>query len=173
MHVLMTVEAGNTNICFSLMKGIDLIGSFRLSTRSPRTSDEFVMSLTYFFSSISMDLAEIDDVIISSVVPEVMHALRSAVVKLWHKEAIVVGPGIRTGISIRADNPRAIGTDRIVNAAAVHALYGGSCIVVDYGTATPFDYVDPEGLFRTRRPLFLGQIKDVRFRSVDSDLAVV
>ena len=148
MHVLMTVEAGNTNICFSLMKENDLIGSFRLSTRSPRTSDEFVMSLTYFFSSISCDPAEVDDVIISSVVPEVMHALRSAVMKLWHKEAIVVGPGIRTGISIRADNPRAIGTDRIVNAAAVHALSGGSCIVVDFGTATTFDYVDPEGIFR-------------------------
>lgn len=148
MHVLMCVEVGNTNISFSLMQDSELIGNFRLSTRTPRTSDEFVMALSYFFASQKMKKDDVDDVIISSVVPEVMHALRSAIVKMWHKEAVVVGPGIRTGISIRADNPKAIGTDRIVNAAAAHALYGGDCIVVDFGTATTFDYVDPAGIFR-------------------------
>jgi type III pantothenate kinase len=148
MHLLLCVEVGNTNTVFSLMKEDELVGSFRMSSRTHRTSDEFVMALTYFFASQHLTSDDVDDVIICSVVPEVMHAMRSAVVKLWHKEAMVVGPGIRTGISIRADNPKAIGTDRIVNAAAVHALYQGDCIVVDFGTATTFDYVDPEGIFR-------------------------
>lgn len=148
MHVLMCVEVGNTNISFSLMKDMELVGNFRLSTKTHRTSDEFVMALTYFFASLGLSKDDVDDVIISSVVPEVMHALRSCIVKLWHKEAMIVGPGVRTGISIRADNPKAIGTDRIVNAAAVHALYRSDCIVVDFGTATTFDFVDTEGIFR-------------------------
>ncbi len=147
MHILMTIDVGNTNISLGLMAEGKVLGSFRLTTKTPRTSDEFGICIRSLMDSCSVTREDIDDVMISSVVPKVMYALTSSIRKYIHKDPIIVGPGIKTGISIRTDNPREVGADRIVDVAAAHYLHKKSCIIVDFGTATTFDYVDEEGIF--------------------------
>lgn len=144
----MTIDVGNTNISLGLMAGNELIGSFRLTTQTPRTSDEFGICFRSLLDSSNVTADDIDDVIISSVVPKRMYALTSSIVKYFHKEPMIVGPGIRTGVQIRTDNPREVGADRIVDVAAAHYKYKRSCIVVDFGTATTFDYISAEGIFQ-------------------------
>ena len=90
---------------------------------------------------------EVEDVIISSVVPKLMYSLNSAIIKYMHKTPIIVGPGIKTGISIRTDNPKEVGADRIVDIAYAYHTYHRDCIIVDFGTATTFDYVSKDGVF--------------------------
>ena len=90
----------------------------------------------------------ITDAIISSVVPKIMDSLEELFDKYFHLKPLIVGPGTKTGISIRADNPKEVGADRIVNVAAAREIYKRSCIVIDFGTATTFDYVSAEGVFQ-------------------------
>jgi type III pantothenate kinase len=148
MHILMTIDVGNTNINLGLMAENKVIGSFRLTTMTPRTSDEFGICIRSLMDSSNIKAKDVDDVIISSVVPKRMYALTSSIVKYIHKEPIIVGPGIKTGIKIQTDNPREVGADRIVDVAAAHYLKKRSCIIVDFGTATTFDYVDEDGVFK-------------------------
>ena len=112
------------------------------------------MPISYFMKTEALITFEMDDyiddikdVIISSVVPKIMHSFLNGIRKYMHKEPIVVGPGIRTGISVKAENPKAVGADRIVDAAGAYYEYGGPCLVVDFGTATTYDYVDANGNF--------------------------
>lgn len=147
MHILMTIDVGNTNISLGLMAEKNVIGSFRLTTKTPRTSDEFGICIRSLMDSSSVKAEDVDDVIISSVVPKIMYALTSSIRKYIKKEPIIVGPGIKTGIQLRNDNPRDVGADRIVDVAAAHFLYQRSCIIVDFGTATTFDYVSKQGIF--------------------------
>ena len=88
-----------------------------------------------------------DAVIIASVVPDIMHSLGSAIIKYFHVKPIVVSAGIKTGIRINMENPRQIGSDRIVDAVAAYTIHGGPVIVIDYGTATTYDLVGPDGTF--------------------------
>lgn len=143
----MTIDVGNTNISLGLMNHDKVIGSFRLTTKTPRTSDEFGICIRSLMESCDITKEDVDDVIISSVVPKVMYALTSAVKKYLNHEPILVGPGIKTGIQLRNDNPREVGADRIVDVAAAHYLHHRDCIVVDFGTATTFDYVSKDGIF--------------------------
>lgn len=147
MHVLMTIKAGNSHIRFGLMDGDQLIGKFRLSTKPCRTSDEYMMCMDYFLHSVNLKREDICDVIIASVVPENMHAICASIRKLFHREPMIVGPGTKTGIQLRFENAKEIGSDRIVYAAAAHYLYQKDCIVTAFGTATTFDYVSKEGIF--------------------------
>lgn len=148
MSVLLTVDVGNTNISLGLMKGNKTIGSFRLTTKTPRTSDEFGIAIKELLDATGISVDDVEDVIVSSVVPKIMYSLNSAMIKYIHKTPIIVGPGIKTGISIRTDNPREVGADRIVDISYAYHTYHRNCIVVDFGTATTFDYVSEDGIFQ-------------------------
>ena len=130
--MLLTIDVGNTNITLGVFDGEDLIGTFRITTGIDRTSDEFgvVIGDILRCNGISPD-RKIQDVIIASVVPNVMHSLTSGVIKYFHITPVIVGPGIRTGIKIVTENPRQIGADRIVDAAGAFELYGGPVLVID------------------------------------------
>ena len=145
--MLVVIDIGNTNITIGIYKKDKLIGNYRLTTKMKRTSDEYGFMILNFLNTSKVDPSEIEDVIISTVVPKIMHSFLNGIRKYMHKEPIVVGPGVRTGISIKAENPKAVGADRIVDAAGAYFEYGGPCLVIDFGTATTFDYIDEAGNF--------------------------
>ncbi len=147
MGILLTIDVGNTNIALGMIRDDQVIASFRLTTKTPRTSDEYGMCLREMMNSAEVTKEDIDDVIISSVVPKIMYSLNSAIIKYIGRTPIIIGPGIRTGISIRTENPKEVGADRIVDCAAAYFTYHTSCIIVDFGTATTFDYVSKDGVF--------------------------
>ena len=146
--MLLTVDIGNTNITMALIdEKCHIAGTFRITTKAQRTSDEYGLQILEFCRISNVTIDEIVDVIISSVVPKVMHSFTNSIRKYVHKEPIIVGPGIRTGISIKTDFPKEVGADKIVDAAAVYHLHGGNAIVIDFGTATTFDYINEKGEF--------------------------
>ncbi|SEP70991.1 type III pantothenate kinase [Lachnospiraceae bacterium RM5] len=145
--MLLVVDVGNTNITLGVFDEEKLISTFRLTTKISRTSDEFGLLITDLIKSKNIKVEDIEDVIISSVVPDIMHSFQSGVIKYLHKQPIVVGPGIKTGIKVLTANPREVGADRIVDAVAGYYIYGGPIIVIDYGTATTYDYITKDGEF--------------------------
>lgn len=136
--MLIVIDVGNTNIVIGAYEGDELVKNWRLSTQYNRSADETGMFLLQLLEYHGLCAGDITDVIISSVVPQVMFSLERAVRRYLKCDPVVIGPGIRTGINIKYDNPKEVGADRIVNAAAVHALYGGPAIIIDFGTATTF-----------------------------------
>lgn len=147
--MLMTIDVGNTTILVGVFKGEELFASFRLNSRTERTSDELGIFLLDMLATKQITKEAISDAVISSVVPKSMHALTSALQRYLQVKPIIVGPGTKTGIEVRTDNPKEVGADRITNVAACHALYKDrSCLIVDFGTATTFDYVDKNGVFK-------------------------
>ena len=147
--MLITIDVGNTNITVGVFKEDDLKVTFRMTTKMPRTSDEYGMLLLNLLEQNDIEPKDIDDAIIASVVPNVMHALENAVIKYLHIAPIFIEPGIKTGIRIAIDNPKQVGADRIVDAAAAYGLYGGPVLVLDFGTATTYDLIDENGTFIT------------------------
>lgn len=147
MHILLTVEIGNSVIETGIMKGDELLGTFRLSAAACHTADELRFFLRGFLSENDLVPMDVDDVIIASVAPEKNRSVIDAVKKMFHQDPLLIGPGVKTGIQLRFENPREIGSDRIANAAAAHYLYHRSCIVVNFATAATFDYVSEDGIF--------------------------
>lgn len=145
--MLVVMDIGNTNITIGIYKEEKLLGSYRLTTKMKRTSDEYGFMIMNFLNAAHIEAEDIKDVIVSSVVPKVMHSFNNGIRKYLKKEPIIVGPGIRTGISVRAENPKAVGTDRIVDAAGAYFVYGGPVLVIDFGTATTYDFIDENGVF--------------------------
>lgn len=139
--MLFAIDVGNTNITLALLENGEPIASFRMITRTPRTSDEYGVQILGMFESQKIDIKDIDAVIVSSVVPGVMYALKSAVIKYLNKEPIIVGIGTKTGIRIVTGNPQEIGADRIVDAVAAYEIYGGPVLAIDFGTATTYDLI--------------------------------
>ncbi len=148
MAYLFTMDVGNTHIKMQLMDGNKAIGTFRLTTKNPRTSDEFGICLREFLNAYELTKDDILDVVISSVVPKIMYSLTSAVRKYIHKDPIIINSDINTGVTVKTENPRAVGADRLVDVAAAYYTYHNSCIIVDFGTATTFDYVSKDGVFQ-------------------------
>ena len=140
--MILAIDVGNTNITIAVLSDGNVEASFRLTTRTPRTSDEFGAQLYGLLEAKNIVPVQIEDVIISSVVPGVMYSL-----KYFGKTPIIVGMGVRTGIKIITGNPREIGADRIVDAAAAYELYGGPVFVIDFGTATTYDLILADGAF--------------------------
>ena len=136
--MLLVFDVGNTNMVLGLYKGKELIKYWRINTSKEKTSDEYGILISNLFQYEKIDIECIDDVIISSVVPDVMYSLESFCKKYCKKEPKVVGPGIKTGLNIKYDNPKQVGADRIVNAVACVEKYGTPVIIVDFGTATTF-----------------------------------
>lgn len=145
--MLFAIDVGNTNITVGLFDKENLKHTFRMTTGISRTSDEFGMFFGDWLSIRGMKVSDIDAVIISSVVPNVMHSLTSGIIKYLHVNPIIVAPGIKTGINISIPNPKALGADRLVDAVAAYELYGGPVIVIDFGTATTHDLVLADGNF--------------------------
>ncbi|MBR3840569.1 MAG: type III pantothenate kinase [Erysipelotrichales bacterium] len=146
--MLLAVDIGNTNITYGLISEVGVVlGTFRITTKMPRTSDEFGMSLMSFLNSLHAEVTDIKDVIISSVVPKIMYAFTNSIRKYLLIEPMIVGPGIKTGISIKTESPKELGADKIVDAAAVYNTYGGNALILDFGTATTYDYIDENGTF--------------------------
>lgn len=146
--MIMVVDIGNTNITLGIYDGEELKVTFRMTTKTPRTSDEFGSCLINFMHASSIKVVDIEDVIISSVVPKVMHAFTNSIRRYILREPLLIGPGIKTGISIQTDSPRDVGADRIVDLAGCFYNYGGNALVIDFGTATTYDYISKEGVFQ-------------------------
>ena len=145
--MLVAVDIGNTNITLAVFDGEDIKGSYRLTTKMTRTSDEYGFMLLSFLNASNIQVSDIEDVIVSTVVPKIMHSFNNAIYKYLKKTPITVGPGIKTGISVKTENPAGVGADRIVDAAGAYYIYGGPCLVIDFGTATTFDYINEKGEF--------------------------
>lgn len=143
--MLVTVDVGNSNITIGLFDGDTIRGTFRMTTKIQRTSDEYGIFFTDLLAAKQIQVDEIKAVIIASVVPDVMHSLTSGILKYFHVNPIIVKPGIRTGIKLATENPRELGADRIVDAVAAYELYGGPVVVIDFGTATTHDLVTADG----------------------------
>lgn len=146
--MLIVIDIGNTNITLGIYKENEIIGNYRLTTKAKRTSDEYGMQLITFLTVNHVLVEDVEDVIISSVVPKVMHSFNNGVRKYLKKEPIIIGPGIRTGISIQTDSPRQLGADRIVDAAGAYYCYGGPVLVIDFGTATTYDFIAADTTFQ-------------------------
>ena len=145
--MILALDVGNTNITCGVFDKDKIVGSFRITTKIPRTSDEYGMMLRNLLEQNELSSGDINDAIICSVVPNIMHSLQSALIKYFDIVPIVVEAGIRTGIRIVTPNPQQIGADRIVDAVAAYELYGGPVLVIDFGTATTYDFVDGSGAF--------------------------
>lgn len=145
--MLLVIDVGNTNITLGVFDGEELLGTFRMTTKMARTSDEYGITMKEMVEHQGIDSARIKAVIIASVVPAVMHSLGSAIIKYFGIKPIVVSAGIKTGIRIVTENPRQVGPDRIVDAVGAYTLHGGPVIVLDFGTATTYDIVGPDGTF--------------------------
>ena len=146
--MLLVIDVGNTNITLGVFEKKDLLSTFRMTTKQSRTSDEFGILISLMVKEANLDKEKITAVIISSVVPDVMYSLNSAIIKYFHTKPIIVGPGTKSGIRIATDNPKEIGADRIVDAVAGFTLYGGPVLVIDYGTGTTYDLIDEKGAFQ-------------------------
>lgn len=146
--MLLAVDVGNTNIVFGVLKGEKIVASFRMMSQTAHTSDEYGNNLIAMLRNNGIDRNEIEGIIISSVVPNVMHALVNSMVKYLGRQPYIVGPGIKTGIKITTKNPNEVGPDLVVGAVAAHELYGGPAIVVDFGTATTYVLINENGDFK-------------------------
>ena len=140
--MLLVFDVGNTNIVLGLYDGDKMIYHWRAATNELKTADEYAASLGMMFQLDGVTFAMVTDIIISSVVPPVNPTLEYLCRRYFHVEPMMVGPGMKTGLNILYDNPRELGADRIVNAAAGITLYGGPLIIIDLGTATTFCAID-------------------------------
>ncbi len=143
--MLLVFDVGNTNMVLGIYEGKELKKYWRISTDKAKTSDEYGMLINNLFQYDNVDIKSIKDVIISSVVPNVMHSLENFCIKYFNKQPLVVGPGIKTGLNIKYDNPKQVGADRIVNAVAAIEKYKAPMIIIDFGTATTFCAISAKG----------------------------
>lgn len=145
--MILVIDVGNTNITCGVYEGEKLRTTFRMTTKLPRTSDEYGINIMELLRINQIAKEDIEGTVIASVVPNVMHALTGALNRYVGTEPLIVGPGVKTGIKITAENPREIGPDRIVDVVAAYELYGGPVLVLDFGTATTYDLVTEDGCF--------------------------
>ena len=147
--MLFVIDVGNTNIVLGIYEGNELIANWRMTTEKLKTADEIGIFIHSLFDYERIPVEKLDDVIISSVVPDVMYSLTHGIRKYFGIDPIIVSMGMKTGINIRMQNPKELGSDRIVNIVAAYEIYGGPAIVIDYGTANTFDVINEKGEFIT------------------------
>ncbi|MGG1313975.1 MULTISPECIES: type III pantothenate kinase [Cohnella] len=145
--MILVVDVGNTNIVLGLYDQAALKQHWRLSTNRSATVDEYGIQIVTLFQFAGVNVEDIEGVMLACVVPPLMPTLERLFRKYVGREPLVVGPGMKTGLNIRYENPKEVGADRIVNAVAGIEHYGAPLIVVDFGTATTFDYIDPSGSY--------------------------
>ena len=145
--MILVIDVGNTNMTLGVYSGDRLEATFRLMTKTPRTSDEYGVMLTQLLKNYGIEAKTLEGTVIASVVPDVMHSFTSAIIRYTETKPLIVGPGIKTGIKVVTEDPRAIGADRIVDAVAAYEKYGGPVLVLDFGTATTYDLITEKGEF--------------------------
>ena len=143
--MLLAIDVGNTNVVIGIFEGEQVKASWRVQTERRRMPDEWALLVLGFLGHSDLKASDIAATIISSVVPSLTAALREMGERYFGPKVLVVEPGIKTGISIRYDNPREVGADRIVNAVAAYHYYGGPAIIIDFGTATTIDALSASG----------------------------
>ena len=139
--MLLAIDVGNTNIKYGVYENDNLIASFRVSSRLSRTADEYGSVLVNLLSTSGLSKADIDGVIMSSVIPSLNYTLCHMCEFFFGISPIMIGPGVKTGLNIKADNPKEVGADIIVNSVSAFNKYGGPIVVIDFGTATTFDVI--------------------------------
>lgn len=148
MNVILVMDAGNSNIILGVYEQERLRYHWRMETDSRKTEDEYAMQVKAFFAHEGLAFEQMKGIIISSVVPPIMFALQAMCRKYFKLEPLVVGPGVKTGLNIKYENPREVGADRIVNAVAALAQYSGQpLIIVDFGTAITYCYINEQGSY--------------------------
>ncbi|MCI8461940.1 MAG: type III pantothenate kinase [Lachnospiraceae bacterium] len=145
--MILVIDVGNTNMTLGVYEGQSLKATFRMMTKTPRTSDEYGVMIMQLLQNSGIGAADLEGSIVASVVPDVMHSLMGALVRYTKTRPMNVGPGVKTGIRIITEDPRAIGADRIVDAVAAYEKYGGPVLVLDFGTATTYDLITASGEF--------------------------
>ena len=143
--MLLAIDIGNTNVTLGVFTNEELRATWRMATDINRMPDEYAIFLLDFLRHQGMDAPDINAIAMCSTVPPLTAPFQELCKKYFNTSPLVVGAGVKTGVRIRQDNPREVGPDRIVNAAAAHRLYSGAVIIVDVGTATTFDVVSKEG----------------------------
>ena len=145
--MVFVLDVGNSHIKCGLFGGGKLLNSWRLKSDLDRTADEYGIQIVSFFNHGGLKTQDVEGIMISSVIPSINYTLQHMCSIYFGKKAMFVNPGIKTGLNIKYDNPKDLGADRIVSAIAAYTLYGGPCIVVDFGTATTFGLVSEKGDF--------------------------
>lgn len=144
--MILVMDAGNSKISLGVYKNEQLVHYWKMETEKNKTADEYGMQVHAFFTYAGITFEEIQGIIISSVVPPIMYVLEEMCRKYFKVQPLVVGPGVKTGLNIKCDNPREVGTDRIVNAVAAVSEYGSKpLIIVDFGTAITYSYINEKG----------------------------
>ncbi|MBO5068224.1 MAG: type III pantothenate kinase [Clostridia bacterium] len=139
--MLLAIDLGNTNIKYGVFDGDKMVASFRVSSRISRTADEYGSVLVGLLSDSGIKKSQIDGIIFSSVIPALNYTICHMCEFFFGISPLIVGPGIKTGLNIKADNPKEVGADIIVNSVSAYNKYGGPIVVIDFGTATTFDVV--------------------------------
>ena len=147
MGVLLAIDVGNTQIVLGVYRGAALLRTWRVATVLDRTEDELAVLVDGLLAGEDLSLDDVEGMVLGSVVPPLTTTLTRLAVLHLARPALVIGPGVRTGVRLRVDNPGEVGADRIANTLAAHRRYGGPAIVVDFGTTTNFDVVSADGDF--------------------------
>ncbi len=145
--MLLVFDVGNTNITIGVFDDVTIKATFRLTTNTARTSDEYGLLICDLLKNKNIQAEDITTVTIASVVPKLMHSLASGIIKYLSITPLIVGIGTKTGIKIPAGNPKEIGADRVVDAVAAFEIYGGPVLVIDFGTAITYDLITADGSF--------------------------
>jgi len=143
--MLLAIDIGNTEITIGVFEGEKIRATWHMATGIHRRADEYAALLLNLLHHQNIDISGIKEVALCSVVPPLIATFEKLFQQYFNASPLVIGSGVKTGVRIRMDNPREVGADRIVNAAAAHHLYGGPVIITDLGTATTFDTVSKEG----------------------------
>ncbi len=139
--MLLAIDVGNTNIKYGVFNGDELVASFRVSSRLSRTADEYGSVLVNLLQTRKIEKTDIDGVILSSVIPSLNYTICHMCEYFFNITPLMIGPGVKTGLNIKADNPKEVGADIIVNSVSAFTKYGGPVVVIDFGTATTFDVI--------------------------------
>lgn len=145
--MLLVFDIGNTHIKMGVFNGDELTVSCRMTTSTQKTTDEYGVDILTMLREKNVNTADIHKAIVSSVVPNIMYSFCNSIKNYIGVEPLIVAPGIKTGVSIKTDNPREVGADLIADIAAANHYYGGPCIVVDFGTATKYEVLTEKGEF--------------------------
>lgn len=161
--MLLAVDIGNTNIVLGFLEHNStsdtystsgthstsdtyrIAGTYRMTTKANHTSDEYGIMITQFLHLSGFKVSDVEDVIVASVVPKVMHSFRASIIKFLQIDPMIVGPGVKTGMNIRIDEPRSLGADCLADCVGAFSEYGAPALVIDFGTATTYNYVDASG----------------------------
>ena len=143
--MFLAIDVGNTHVMLGVYQKEEILVYWRLATRRDSTEDELGMIVKNLLQNSNLNMADINQIAISSVVPPLMYSLDRMARKYFELEPLIIGPGIKTGLNIVTDNPREVGADRIVNAVAALDLYGGPLVIVDFGTATTYCAISGDG----------------------------